>query len=126
MLALSPSDDRSERRIAGEDVVDWRCLPHHRSCARRTSLRSIADSDQRRAIENAIWMCNNRSRSIDSDVVRFTVERLRVLKAAHEAAIRAEIEELATPPDRGSAPCSASRRRTLDTVRGRTRILGGA
>jgi len=59
--------------------------------------------DERSAIENAIWMCNNHSRWIDSDEVRYTVSKLHEMKARHEASIRAEIEGLETGPQRDVA-----------------------
>lgn len=56
-------------------------------------------SEQRRSIENGIWLCGNCAKLIDDDVARFSVPDLHRIK--REAEARAK-QELALPPTRRS------------------------
>ena len=47
-------------------------------------------TDEREAIENAIWLCATHSVLIDTDEVTYTVERLHELKRCHEGKIQHE------------------------------------
>jgi hypothetical protein len=49
--------------------------------------------EERTSIANAIWMCATHARLIDRDDVLYTVEGLRRMKSAREAAAAAEIRE---------------------------------
>ena len=49
-------------------------------------------SDQRRAAENGIWLCQNHAKLVDNDASRYTVDELREWKRDAEAAALAELE----------------------------------
>jgi hypothetical protein len=49
--------------------------------------------EQRRDISNAILLCGNHSRLVDSDETRYPAEFLRQMKAAHEAQVALELAD---------------------------------
>jgi hypothetical protein len=49
-------------------------------------------SEQRQAIENAIWLCQNCAKLIDNDPVRYTVSKLLEWKTGAESSAQADIE----------------------------------
>lgn len=53
-------------------------------------------SDERKSIENAIWLCQICAKLIDNDDLRFTVDLLRQWKRLSEEAARMAIEEPST------------------------------
>lgn len=50
-------------------------------------------SDERKSIENGIWLCQSCAKLIDSDVLRYTVEKLRQWKKQAEEKAILEIEK---------------------------------
>jgi hypothetical protein len=52
-------------------------------------------AEERKSIGNAIWMCATHARLVDRDEVLYTVEGLRQMKLAREAAAAAEVRERA-------------------------------
>jgi hypothetical protein len=51
-------------------------------------------SDQRKSVENGIWLCQTDSKLIDNDTARFTVDVLRSWKATSEEMTRQELEAM--------------------------------
>jgi hypothetical protein len=47
---------------------------------------SLMTPEQRKSIDNAIWLCADHADQIDDDEVTYTVEALRAMKREHEAA----------------------------------------
>src|SRR5258708_1354821 len=47
-------------------------------------------SEERKAITNAIWLCGNCNKKVDTDWAAWSAERLRTMKADHERWIQAE------------------------------------
>ena len=58
--------------------------------------------EERRSIGNAIWLCQNCAKRIDSDVKTYTEEVIRIWKRRHEEAMKAEAAGIVT--SRGRAP----------------------
>jgi hypothetical protein len=52
-------------------------------------------AEERKSIGNAIWMCATHARLVDRDEILYTVESLRRMKLAREAAAAAEVRERA-------------------------------
>lgn len=50
-------------------------------------------SDERRSVENGIWLCRSCAKLVDSDDARFTVASLKEWKATSEAMTRGELEQ---------------------------------
>lgn len=48
-------------------------------------------ADERSSIHNAIWLCVKHARVVDRDTHTYTIEALRSMKRAHEAAIAKEV-----------------------------------
>src|SRR5436309_1512680 len=53
----------------------------------------VLASNERSAIENAIWLCQSCAKLIDADPVRYTVPVLTSWKEAAESAARRELEK---------------------------------
>lgn len=72
----------------------------HIIAAAERGPRASADitSEQRRSIENAIWLCLHCATLIDKDESRYSVEELRRWKADAEAAAREELERARVDP----------------------------
>lgn len=51
--------------------------------------------EQRRHIDNGIWLCANHSIEIDRDTTRFSAEALRQMKTAHEHRVSAQLSGFA-------------------------------
>ena len=50
-------------------------------------------SEQRRSIENGVWLCQNCAKLIDNDVVKYTSDRIRAWKLEAERAALEELEQ---------------------------------
>lgn len=60
--------------------------------------------EQRASIENAIWLCQNHAKLIDSDPSRFTVALLREWKTRAEEEARSELGKAAAAPTKPTGP----------------------
>lgn len=54
------------------------------------SLEELS-AEERKSIENAIWLCQNHGKLVDDDTSSYTVEELKEIKRCHEEQINAEL-----------------------------------
>ena len=60
--------------------------------------------EERRSVDNGLWLCQNCAKLIDSDVQRYTLELLREWKRQAEQRARDEVEGIAYPSSPKAAP----------------------
>jgi hypothetical protein len=73
---------------------------------------SLLTSDQRKSVENGIWLCQKCAKLIDSDEARYTVEKIRRWKGLAESkaykALEMGSKEYGTPTDSDKLECATS------------------
>jgi tetratricopeptide (TPR) repeat protein len=79
--------------------------------------------EERRSVDNGLWLCQNCAKLIDSDVQRYTPELLREWKRQAERRARDEIEGVVYPPSPKEAPRPFQLPLDLPTFTGRETYL---
>jgi hypothetical protein len=80
---VGPSEESTERITLIGEAAHISAAASGRGSRR---YRSEMTTEQRKHIDNAIWLCSDHAELIDRDEVKYTIEALQEMKRFHEAA----------------------------------------